>query len=90
MKNYILITDTKECKINNSLLDFVSNYLRINTGKKIPFRELSSKQAYEWDCSNTLIKQELKNNIKNFISSKNIDCNFIFTTKERKKKITSS
>ena len=87
MKYYILISDTKECKINNFILDSVSKYLEINTGKKIPFRELSSKKAYEWECAETLINKELKAWIQNFILLRNIDCNFIFASKDRKKKI---
>jgi len=87
MKHYILITDTKECKINNFILDTVSKHLEISTGKKIPLKELSSKKAYEWECAENLIDKELEIWIKNFIISKNIDCNFIFSIKDRKKKL---
>ena len=87
MKHYILITDTKESKINNFILDSVSKHLEVNTGKKIPFRELSTKKAYEWECAETLINKELKIWIQNFILSQNIDCNFIFAIKDRKKKL---
>ena len=87
MKYYILITDTKEYKINNFILDSVSKYLEINTGKKIPFKELSPKKAYEWECSETLINKELKAWIQNFIFLQNIDCNFIYALKDRKKKL---
>ena len=87
MRHYILITDTKESKINNFILDSVSKHLEVNTGKKIPFRELSTKKAYEWEYAETLINKELKIWIQNFILSQNIDCNFIFAIKDRKKKL---
>ena len=87
MKHYILITDTKECKINNFILNSVSKHLENETGEKIPFKELSSKKAYEWECPEAMINKKLRKWMQNFIISKNIDCNFIFTTKERKKKL---
>ena len=87
MKHYILITDTKECKINNYILGSISRHLEINTGKKVSFRELSSNTAYEWEFAETEIDEEIKIWIQNFILSKNIDCNFIFDNEDRKKKL---
>ena len=87
MKFYILITDTKECKINNFILESISGYIKASTGKKILLRELSSNKAYEWEISKTLINEETKIWISNFLSSRNIDCNFIRSDKNRKKKL---
>jgi len=87
MEFYILITDTKECKINNFILDTISGYIEASTGKKILLRELSSNKAYEWVFSKTIINEETKNWISTFLSSHNIDCNFIKSGKNRKKKL---
>jgi len=87
MEFYILITDTKECKINNFILDSISGYIEASTGKKILLRELSSNKAYEWVFSKTIINEETKNWINSFLSSHNIDCNFIKSGKNRKKKL---
>ena len=87
MKFYILITDTKECKINNFILDSISKYIEASTGKKILLRELSSNKAYEWVFSKTIINEETKNWISRLLSSHNIDCNFIKSNKNRKKKL---
>ena len=87
MEFYILITDTKECKINNFILDSISGYIEASTGKKILLRELSSNKAYEWVFSKTIINEETKNLISKFLSSHNIDCNFIKSDKNRKKKL---
>ena len=87
MEFYILITDTKECKINNFILDSISGYIKASTGKKIIIRELSSSKAYEWVFSKTIINEETKNWISSFLSSHNIDCNFIKSGKNRKKKL---
>ena len=87
MEFYILITDTKECKINNFILDSISGYIEASTGKKILLRELSSNKAYEWVFSKTIINEETKNWISNFLYSHNIDCNFIKSGKNRKKKL---
>ena len=87
MEYYILITDTKECKINNYILDSISKNIEIRTGKKLPCKELSYRKAYEWGCSEPFINNELKNSIENFLSLKKIDCNFINSIKDRKKKL---
>ena len=87
MKHYILITDTKECKINNFIINSITRHIENYTGKIVPFRELSSKKAYEWECFGTVINKELKIWIQKFISSKKIDCNFIYPIKDRRKKL---
>ena len=86
MEFYILITDTKEYKINNFILDSISGYIEASTGKKILLRELSSNKAYEWGFSKPIINEETKNWISTFLSSHNIDRNFIKSGKNREKK----
>ncbi|MDC0093483.1 phosphoserine phosphatase SerB [Alphaproteobacteria bacterium] len=87
MKHYIIITDTKESKIDSFILDSISKHLEINIGRKISFKELSKKKAYECECAEVGMNKKLKTWIQNFIFSKNIDCNFVFTLKDRNKKL---
>ena len=87
MQHYMIITDTNECKIENYLLDFISTQIEINIGKKVPFRELSSETAYEWDLSQTNLSKQLKDLIQNTILNKNVDCNFVSTKNQRRKKL---
>ena len=49
MKHYILISNTKEYLINKKLLDNISFQIEKFTDRKITFKELSIKQAYECD-----------------------------------------
>ncbi len=87
MKHYLLISDTKEYKINNFILDSISKYIETNTGKKLPFKELSSNKAYEWELSDIDLNKKLKNLIEVFLFKKKIDCNFINPITDRKKKL---
>jgi len=87
MKHYILISNTKEYLINKKLLDNISFQIEKFADRKINFKELSIKQAYECDFFDTEINTELKVSIKNFLLKKNIDCNFVMPTKYRKKKL---
>ena len=87
MKQYLLISNTIENKINNHILSFISNKLENITFKKIKFTELSPQKAYELELRNEDINLELKNFTVSFLSENNIDCNFIKTSKNRKKKL---
>ena len=87
MKHYILISNTKEYLINKKLLDNISFQIKKFTDRKITFRELSIKQAYECDFFDREINMELKETIKSFLFKKNIDCNFVMHSKYRKKKL---
>ena len=85
MKHYLLISNTTENKINNSILNYLSQKLEYSTFKETNFRELSPQKAYELEIQKEEINLELKKSIINFLSQKNIDCNFIKVTKDRKK-----
>ena len=87
MKQYLLISNTTENKINNSILNYLSQKLESSTFKETNFRELSPQKAYELEIQKEEINLELKNSIINFLSQKSIDCNFIKVTKNRKKKL---
>ncbi len=87
MKQYLLISNTIENKINNNMLSYISNKLENITFKKIKFRELSPQKAYELELRDEDINLELKNFTVSFFSENNIDCNFIKTSKNRKKKL---
>ena len=87
MKQYLLISNTTENKINNSILNYLSQKLECSTFKETNFRELSPQKAYELEIQKEEINLELKNSIINFLSQQSIDCNFIKVTKNRKKKL---
>ena len=70
MKHYILISNTKEYLINKNLLDNISFQIEKFTDRKITFKELSIKQAYECDFFDTEINMELRESIKNFLLKK--------------------
>ena len=87
MKQYLLISNTTENKINNNILNYLSQKLEYSTFKETNFRELSPQKAYELEIQKEEINLELKNSIINFLSQQSIDCNFIKVTKNRKKKL---
>ena len=88
MKQYLLISNTIEYKINNDILNYIKRLLKDITFQQKNFRELSPKKAYELELHNKNINLELQNFTINLLSKNNIDCNFIKVTKDRKKKIT--
>ena len=51
MKDYLLISNTKENKISDFYLDLVSSHIEKSTNEKVSFRELSSRKAYEWELA---------------------------------------
>ncbi len=87
MKDYLLISNTKENKINNFYLDLVSSHIQRSTTEEVNFRELSSRKAYEWGLSSNKYDSKLKKIMSDFQSNYGIDCNFIKTTEKRKKKL---
>ena len=87
MKHYILISNTKEYLINKKLLDNISFQIEKFINRKINFKELSIKQAYECEFFNSEMSMEQVELIKNFLFKKNIDCNFVMPSKNRKKKL---
>ena len=87
MKDYLLISNTKENKISNFYLDLVSSHIKKSTNEKISYRELSSRKAYEWVLDPNKYDLKLKNIMTDFQSNYGIDCNFIKTTEKRKKKL---
>jgi len=87
MKQYLLISNTTDYKINNNILDYLTTKLKDVTFEEKKFRLLSSHKAYELEIQNKDINLELKNSIINFLSQNQIDCNFIKVTKDRKKKL---
>ena len=87
MKDYLLISNTKENKINDFYLDFVSSHIEKSTNKIISYRELSYRKAYEWELPSNKYDSKLKKIMSDFQSNHRIDCNFIKITKKRKKKL---
>jgi phosphoserine phosphatase len=87
MNHYILISNTKEYKINTDLINFISHQIEIFTGTNNSLKELSSNKAFEW----TIVSPKLNNNlvkiIKKHLLNENIDLNLISSDKERKKKL---
>ena len=87
MKDYLLISNTKENKISNFYLDLVSNHIENSTNEKVCFKELSSRKAYEWELVTNKYDSKLKKIMSDFQLNYEIDCNFIKTTEKRKKKL---
>jgi len=87
MKDYLLISNTKENKISNFYLDLVSSHIKKSTNEQVHCRELSSRKAYEWGLSSNKYDSKLKKIMSDFQSNYGIDCNFIKTTEKRKKKL---
>ena len=87
MKDYLLISNTKQSKISNNHLDFVSSHIEKLTNEKISYKELSFRKAYEWELPSNKYDLKLKNILTDFQSKHGIDCNFIKNTAKRKKKL---
>ncbi len=87
MKDYLLISNTKENKIRGFLLDFISSQLEIHLNEKIPYKELSPGKAYEWGLKPNKYNDSLKKIISEFQKNHDIDCNFIKSKRNRKKKL---
>ena len=87
MKDYLLISNTKQSKISNNHLDFVSSHIEKSTNEKISYKELSFRKAYEWELPSNKYDLKLKNILTDFQSKHGIDCNFIKNTAKRKKEL---
>ena len=87
MKDYLLISNTKQNKISKYYLDFVSAHIENSTKEKITFKELSFRKAYEWALPSNKYDLKLKNIMTDFQSNHGIDCNFIKETTKRKKRL---
>ena len=87
MKDYLLISNTKENKITNFFLDLVSSYIEKSTNEKVSYKELSFRKAYEWALTSNKYDLKLKNIMLDFQSNYEIDCNLIKATEKRKKKL---
>ena len=86
MKQYLLISNTTDYKINNNILDYLLTKLKDVTFVDKKFRILSPHKAYELELQNKDINLELQTSIINLLTKNQIDCNFIKVTKDRKKK----
>ena len=87
MDYYILISSTKEDKINSNIINFISKTIENILDKKIIPKQLSPQRAFEWKIVTPEINKNLVSLIKDFLINKNIDFNLIKTVKERKKKL---
>ena len=87
MKDYLLISNTKENKISNFYLDFVSSHIEKSTNEQVHYRELSYRKAYEWELPSNKYDSKLEKIMSDFQSNYGIDCNFIKITEKRKKKL---
>ena len=87
MNYYILISSTKEDKINSNIINFISKTIENIIDKKIIPKQLSPQRAFEWKIVTPEINKNLVSLIKDFLINKNIDFNLIKTVRERKKKL---
>jgi len=87
MDYYILISSTKEYKINPNIINFISKIIEHITDRKIIPKQLSPQRAFEWKIVTPEINKNLISLIKDFLINKNIDFNLTSTVRERKKKL---
>ena len=87
MKDYLLISNTKDNKINEFYLNLVSTHIENSTFGKIYYRELSPRKAYEWELNSKKYDSKLENIMSDFQRNYDIDCNFIKTFEKRRKKL---
>ncbi|MGY9060424.1 MAG: HAD-IB family phosphatase, partial [Candidatus Puniceispirillales bacterium] len=87
MDYYILISSTKEDKINSYIINFISKTIENIIDKEIIPKQLSPQKAFEWKIVTPEINKNLVGLIKDFLINKNIDFNLIRTVRERKKKL---
>jgi len=87
MKDYLLISNTKEDKIDEFYLNLVSSHIENSTFGKIYYRELSPRKAYEWELNSKKYDSKLENIMSDFQRNYGVDCNFIKTVKKRRKKL---
>ncbi len=87
MKDYLLISNTKENKISNFYLDLVSSHIQKSTNEQVHCRELSLRKAYEWELASDKYDSKLEKIMFDFQTNYGIDCNFIKTPEKRKKKL---
>ncbi len=87
MYHYILISNTKEHKINDVLVRLVSKELETLIGIKVIPKELCPNQAFEWKIKSSHKNLNIIKNLKNILNLKNIDFNLINPQKTRIKKL---
>ena len=87
MKNYLLISNTKDNKINDFYLNLMSSRIEKFTNEKVVFKELSPRKAYEWELNSSKYDSKLENIMSDFQTNHGIDCNLLKTTDKRKKKL---
>ena len=61
MKDYLLISNTKENKISDFYLDLVTSHVEKSTNEEVSFKELSPRKAYEWGLDPKKYDTKLKN-----------------------------
>ena len=59
MKDYLLISNTKENKISDFYLNLLSSHIEKSTNEKISCRELSPQKAYEWGLASKKYDKKL-------------------------------
>ena len=72
MKDYLLISNTKENKIGDFYLDFVSSHIEKSTNKTISYRELSYRKAYEWELPSNKYDSKLEKIMSDFQSNSDL------------------
>ena len=87
MKDYLLISNTKDNKLKGNLLDLISFKIEKSINESIFYKELSPGKAYEWELTPKRYNQKLKNLMSHLKKNYNLDCNFIKSTTKRRKKL---
>ena len=87
MYYYILISNTKEYKINDDLVRLISNKVETLIGSKVVSKELCPNQAFEWRIKSSEKNLYLIRKLQNILNIKNIDFNIINPQNHRIKKL---
>ena len=87
MKDYLLISNTKDSKLRGNFLDLISSHVEESLNERIVYKELSPGKAYEWELTPNKINKKFKNMLSYFKKNYELDCNFIKSDLKRKKKL---
>ena len=87
MYHHILISNTKEYKINDNLVKLISDQIESFIGIKIVSKELCPNHAVEWRMKSTQINLSLIKKLEAILKTKGIDFNLINPQKTRIKKL---
>ena len=61
MKDYLLISNTRDSKLKGKFLDLISSHVEESLNESIVYKELSPGKAYEWELTPNKVNKKFKN-----------------------------